>query len=413
MSGEGTLVIVHAITRFIRGGADENTLITCNGQAARGHRVHLVVGEETHDDMLARLDERVGVHRLGTLVRSIHPLNDMRALAALWSLFRALKPDIVHTHESKAGIIGRLAAWLASVPAIVHGVHILAFVGMRGPKRHLYLTLERLVAPMTDIFVDVSDGMRAACLGARVGRADNHHVVASGMDVSLYRDAAAPADWSELVPREAVAPDLRDGRPQFVLAAGALEPRKRIGEFLEVFGRITARCPNAVLLIAGDGMLREKITRRIAALGLDGRALLLGHRDDLERLIALADVCVHTAMREGLPRVVVQYVMAGRPVVATRLPGIERVVADGGNGCLIAAERLDEVEAKIVDLLRKPDLRMSFAAAARAIDVSEWDASLMVERIETLYAETMKEQGALRGSQRRGNAPATLPSAEP
>lgn len=388
------LSIVHIITRFIRGGADENTLLTCNGQAAAGHRVHLIVGAETHPDMLARLDPRVVAYEMPSLRRAISPIADLVSLYLLVRLFRRVRPRIVHTHESKAGIVGRWAAWLARVPVIVHGVHILAFVGNSGFSRHLFLAIERMTARITDAFIDVSEGMRAECLAAGVGREDDHFVVASGMDIAKFREAARPAHWSEILDEDLLVPDAV--APLFVLMTGALEPRKRMLEFLPVFAKVRWNVPAAVLLIAGEGHLMTVLKRRIEELGLQGKVIALGHRDDLEKFIALAEVCIHAAEREGLPRVVVQYVAGGRPVVTTALPGIGRVVGDGVNGFNVALDDVDGIGVRLEQLLLDSDLRTKFHEAALAVDLSKWDSQEMVDHISVIYSLLLERRDKLK-----------------
>ena len=386
------MVIVHVITRFIRGGADENTLLTCNGQAELGHRVHLIVGYESHPDMLARLDPRVELHVMSNLRRAIHPVRDVLALAECFAIFRRVRPDIVHTHESKAGIVGRWAAWMARVPGIVHGVHILAFVGNPGPSAFVFRAIEKATAPVTDMFIDVSEGMRAECLAAGIGRPDNHKVVFSGMEIERFRSAPVPADWREALGGAEVT--LPDGKatPRFLLMAGALEPRKRVVEFLDIFALVARQVQSAVLLICGDGFQMPMLRRRIDELGLRGRAIPLGHRDDLERLIAMSEICIHAAEREGLPRVVVQFVAGGKPVLVTRLPGIDRVVRDGVNGLYFDPSERDGSALVLADLLDDSRRLQSMGNASRDVDVSAWDFRAMVEQMEEVYAELSAAQ---------------------
>lgn len=385
---ERSIRVAHTITRFIRGGADENTLITCNGQVELGHEIHLIVGAETHPDILAELDPRVRLHRMNCLVRQISPIDDLRASKALFGLFRAIRPHIVHTHESKAGILGRWAAWAAGVPVIVHGVHILAFVGNDSVSRHIYRGVEWMTARITNAFVDVSEGMRDACLAAGIGTPQKHYLVPSGMDIDRFRGAARPVCWEDTVDPSLIAPEVYSaGRPQFVLASGALEPRKRIGTLVKSFQQVTAENAQAVLLIAGDGYLRREIARQIDQSGLGGRVLLLGHCTNLEQLIALADICIHVAEREGLPRVVVQYVAVGRPVITTPLPGIESLVRHGVNGYYLPEGDADAAASLILRLLASDELRSAFERASRNIDLTEWTSSAMVERISGVYRQ--------------------------
>jgi glycosyltransferase involved in cell wall biosynthesis len=337
--------------------------------------------------MCARLDRRVVQICLPSLVRSIRPARDARALFELVTRLRDLEPDIVHTHTSKAGIIGRCAAYLAQVDAIVHGVHILPFVNVGRAERAVYLTLERLLDPLTDAFVDVSGEMRDVCLREHVGGPAAHIVVPSGMDITRFRKAPP------ISPAEArCAFGLNDhANVQLVVMVAALEPRKRVVEFLPVFKEVTECCPNARLAILGEGVERLRALDRIEALGLEEHVALLGYRDDVERWIAGADVCVLASEREGLPRVVVQYALAARPCVVTALPGVETVVRDGGNGYVTADDDLHEMAAPITRLLQRPQLRAEFSAFARSLNLADWSDASMIDALERVYRRVLEE----------------------
>ena len=149
--------------------------------AQAGHDVVLLHGDAVHSEIIAKVDPRVElIAGVPGLTRSISPVSDVRALLALTRRFRALNADIVHTHTSKAGILGRFAAWAAGVPAIVHGVHIVPFVNVGVAERFAYLALEKLAALVTSAFINVSAGIRDLCLSAGMGRPDKHYVVHSG-----------------------------------------------------------------------------------------------------------------------------------------------------------------------------------------------------------------------------------------
>jgi glycosyltransferase involved in cell wall biosynthesis len=373
--------ICHINTRFLRAGCEENTAITCNGLVARGHQVSLVHGREFQAEMCAQLDPAVERHQIPDLVHEISPALDLTALIATCRLLRRIRPDVVHTHTSKAGIIGRFAARMTGIRHVVHSVHILPFVNVSPAQRLLYLHLERLAARGTTAFIDISDTMRDLCVAARVGDADCHHVVLSGMDTRKFRAIGRPADWRSVIdPQQVGVAD-----PKFLLLAGIFEPRKRQRDFLPIFRRIADADPRAVLLFAGEGKDRGVIETEIGRLGLEGRVLCLGFRSDLERLIALADICVQTSMREGLPRTVIQYALGGRAVVATHTPGVDRIVAQGQTGFLVPLDDLDAMETPILKLLSDADLRQRMEDAARGLDLSGWDADHMVDRINSIY----------------------------
>ena len=380
--------IVHVITRLIGGGADENTLLTCNHQAAAGYRVVLIIGRESDPGMRARLHPKVDVATVASLVRSVAPMRDVWALFRLALILRRIDPDVVHTHTSKAGILGRLAARASTRARVVHTVHILPFLSVGRVATWSYTSLERLAARWTDLFIDVSAGMRDASLRAGVGDTENHVVIESGMDIARYQSATPPEDWRDLIDPGAVA--TRD-QPRFVLVAGALEERKRVAELLAAFAQVSRQVPDAVLLVAGDGPERETLAAAVTRLKLEGRVVLLGFREDLDRLIGLAEVCVHAAHREGLPRVVVQYAAAGRPVVACALPGLEAVVESGRSGFLVPADDVAALAEPVSRLLRDHALREAMGRVAGQRDYSGWSVESMVSRIDRAYARVCGE----------------------
>jgi glycosyltransferase involved in cell wall biosynthesis len=344
--------------------------------------VHLIYGRDYHPEMRARVHPRVRVEQLPALVREISPAQDWRCLLDLRRRMCELAPDVVHTHESKAGVLGRVAARLAGAKCVVHTVHILAHLNAGVMKGPVFWAADWVGAALTDAFIDVSEGMREESLRAALGRADQHVIIESGMDIAAFRTARPPADRSLLAGIE-----VQD--PKYLLVAGALEPRKRVAEFLETFAKLRATAPQACLLVAGEGPEQSAIKDRIAALGLSGSVAMLGHRPDLANWIALADVCVHASSREGLPRVVVQYVAAGKPVVVAQLPGIGRVVGHGANGFVTDADDLDAMVAPLASLVNDPMMRARMAAASAASDLSAWSTQSMVSRIENVYSRAL------------------------
>lgn len=377
--------IVHIITRFIRGGADENTLLSCNAQAEAGHEVHLVYGSEFHRDILEKLHPNVKRHYLASLVRPLRPVADLRATWALYRLCRSLRPDIVHTHTSKAGFSGRVAAWAARVPVVIHGVHILPFLNVGAVERLVYLVAEKLLVPVTDAFVDVSEGMKQECIRHGIGGEAKHLVVASGMDTDKFR-RAAPVSGEEFADlRPPLLSSWDEG--EVILMAAAFEERKRQLAFLDAFVKIAAARPRAVLLFAGDGPMRGEIEARIGALGLRDRVSIIGFREDVERWMKRADLCVLSSEREGLPRVVVQYALAGRPIVATHLPGIEAIVRPGVTGFL--TDRVEDMVQPVVEILSDAALARQLQEGIGTLDLAPWDSRTMGAQLESLYRTLM------------------------
>ncbi len=376
--------IIHVITRMIRGGADENTLLSCNAQAEAGHEVHLIYGDEVSQAMLERLHPAVIALQVPIMVRRLSPYHDTAALWALWGYYRKVRPDIVHTHTSKAGIIGRAAAVAAGVPGIVHGVHILPFLNVGKVQKLVYLAAEKAVAPFTHAFVNVSEGMQVEGLRYGVGRPDRHSVVPSGMDIQVFAEAEPVTDV-EL--SDAGVPAV-DGE-RFVVMVAALERRKKIWEFLELFRDVLAAEPNTRFLVLGEGNDRDRIHSRAKELGVEDRVHLLGFRADVHRWIKRADVCVLASEREGLPRSVIQYALAARPIVSTNLPGIETVVRHGETGFLVPVDDLNQMVHPIVTLLRDSVLSLRFSNNAANADLRPWGLERMVASLSTIYGAVL------------------------
>jgi glycosyltransferase involved in cell wall biosynthesis len=372
--------IAHVLTRLLRAGSEENTLACCLAQARHGHEVMLIHGSEYDPSLRASVAEALQVVTLEALINPISPARDMSAFSQLTRLLRDWRPDIVHTHQSKAGIIGRLAAGQANIPGIVHGVHILPFVHVGKAQKLTFLAAERLAARFTRAFIDVSQAMRDICIANRLGGPDQHHVVHSGFDLARFANAQWPQEPHLLLGTAAGEP-----KPPVVLMLAALEPRKRHVEFVEAFGRVVDRIPNVRLLVAGEGPARPAVASAIERSPFAKNIRMIGYHSEPEQLISLADVCVLTSMREGLPRVVMQYLAGGRPCVVSHLAGVEEVVTHGVNGLVTPADDVGAAAASVADLLENDPYRARLADGARRTDLSSWGLDAMCERVEAIY----------------------------
>ena len=380
------MLIAHVITRLLRAGSEENTIATCLAQASSGHDVVLIHGNDWDRSHATDCGSVIRLIELKELVHEVNPRKDLAATRKMRALFRAMRPAVVHTHQSKAGIVGRVAARLAGVPFIVHGVHTLPFVNVSRAKKTMYLAAERAVAPFTDAFINVSNGTRRLCLDHSVGRPSQHFVAHSGMNTSSFRGAAWPKDWRNLV---GIAGS--DPKPPIVLMLAALEPRKRHAGFIEAFNRVLERAPSTRLLIAGEGPARDAVEAAIERSGSGSNVRLLGFSHEPERLIALSDLTVLTSTREGLPRVIVQSLAGGRPAITTDLPGIEELVKTDVNGIVTPSDNLDATADAVAELLSDPLRLARLQAGAAATDVSSWTLDSMCVAVSDIYARIMRD----------------------
>ncbi len=373
--------VVHVITRLELGGAQLNTLHTVARLDRARFAPQLVCGPGGMLDDEARALTDVPLHFVPSLVRPVHPFKDRAAAAAIADLLAAQArrgPVIVHTHSSKAGVIGRWASKAAGAGPVVHSIHGFGFDALGGSlSRRAALFMERRLAARTDAFISVSrfhveEGRRLGLLGDRPA-----HVIRSGIDLADFgRADALRADTRAALgygPEEPV-----------VGMVGNFKPQKNPLEFVEIAARVAAARPATRFFFAGDGELRAEVEARASALGLSDTLTLLGWRRDVPALLGALDVSVLTSRWEGLPRVAPQAMAAGRPIVATAIDGTPEAVVDGRNGFLYPPGDVALATDRIVQLLDDRDLRRRFAAAGRAA-VTEWDQDEMVRRQEALY----------------------------
>ena len=376
--------IAHIVTRLLRAGSEENTLATCQWQIGAGHRVTLIHGA-THDpyweDNLPAGIERVAVPQM---VHRVHPFRDILTVRRLRALLRDIAPDVIHTHQSKAGVLGRIAA--AAVPGamVVHGIHILPFQGVSVPKRALYIAAEKYAAQRTHLFIGVSEMMGRSFVQAGIAGQGQVHCVRSGMDLARFQNATPPTDWQHLLGLSCGQP-----RPKVVLMMAAFEPRKRHIPFLQALAKVAHTLPDFKLLLAGRGPEEARVRAAVHSLNLTGRVVFCGHRPDPEALFALADLSILTSEREGLPRVVVQSIASGCPVLVQDLPGLDELVTHHRNGWIADPLDMDATVGHMRALLTNDPQLAALQRGARATDLNDWALETLGARTTALYGLPM------------------------
>jgi glycosyltransferase involved in cell wall biosynthesis len=381
-----TLRIVHIITRLIVGGAQENTLLSCEGQHDRGHGVTLITGppigpEGSLLDRAQKHGYRVEV--LDAMRRAILPGKDYLTYRTLVRRLRELKPEVVHTHSSKAGIIGRWAASRAGVPVILHTIHGLAFTASTSPwVNRSYKLLERVTAPKTTKIVCVADAMRDQSLAAGIGKPQQYVTVYSGMETAPFLDPP--------VPREAVRTQLGLAPEHVAIGTIArLFHLKGHDDLLDLAPRLCARWPNLRFLWVGDGLLRESFERRMREMNLRDRFILTGlvPPSRIPELTGAMDILVHPSRREGLARALPQGSLAGKPVITYDIDGNREALIEGQTG--FALTPFDTVcLASAIDLLMgNATLREQMGAAGRTFALGRFGAEVMVNALDRVYEE--------------------------
>lgn len=381
------MVIMHILTRLLKAGSEENTLISCQAQVSAGHKVIIVHGAE-YDLSMRKRAEHLGVQVLSveTMVHQISPYFDLKAVLDIKAVISRIRPDVVHTHQSKAGILGRIAAALSNTQIIVHGVHILNFENVGAARKCIYVTLERICANFTNSFICVSPFLRDASLREKIGSSDKYFVAYSAMDIESFRTANEPADWRNILK---VAE--KKEKPLTIVMLAAFEPRKRHLELISCLPVIFENIPEWRILFAGEGELLQKAIDLVDSLSLADKVFFAGYREDPQSIIALADVCLLTSMREGLPRVAVQYVAAGKPTVANHLPGIEDILVNGINAIVVEPDDVRAAAAAAAQLLARREKREELAAGAKRTCLDAWDPEKMAMAISQAYEYSGKK----------------------
>ena len=378
--------IVHIITRLIVGGAQENTLLSCEGQHQLGHDVTLITGPPfgPEGSLLERAKNfgyRVIV--LDSMRRAILPGKDYFTYRALVKTLRELKPDVVHTHSSKAGIIGRWAAAKAGVPAIIHTIHGLAFTASTSPiVNGFYKFMERITAPKTTRIVCVANAMAEQSLAANIGHREQYVTVYSGMETRQFVDPP--------VARELVRASLML-EPQHVVVGtiARLFHLKGHDDLLDLAPRLCQKWPNLRFLWIGDGLLREQFERRMKEMNLRNRFILTGlvPPSRIPELTGAMDILVHPSRREGLARALPQGSLAGKPVVTYDIDGNREALIEGETGWALPPFDREKLGEKLEVLLGDEGLRTRMGQAGREFALSRFDTKVMVEGLEAVYRE--------------------------
>jgi glycosyltransferase involved in cell wall biosynthesis len=376
--------IIHIITRLIIGGAQENTLLSCEGQHDRGHDVTLMTGpalgpEGSLLDRALAYGYRVEV--VDEMRRAIGPTRDFRTYRRLVKRLREIKPDVVHTHSSKAGIIGRWAAHRAGVPMIVHTIHGLAFTAStRASVNWGYKLLEACAAPKTTRIVCVAEEMARQSLAAGIGRPEQYVTVYSGMQTQPFVESGKTRN--QVRQRVGIRPD-----DIVVGTIARLFHLKGHDDLLAVAPSLCAKHPKLKFLWVGDGILREQFERRMDAMSIRDRFLMTGmvKPDEVPQYVGAMDILVHPSRREGLARALPQGQLAGLPVIAYDVDGNREGLIDQVTGILVPAFDQAKLVAAMERLIEGEELRKKMGIAGREFALKRFDKAVMIDALERVY----------------------------
>ncbi len=388
--------IVHIITRLILGGAQENTLITCNLLAERGHDVTLITGPAIGPEGALFEQTKTGgydVVVIDNLRRAINPVYDIPAYFELKKLLKQLAPDIVHTHSAKAGILGRYAGWVLKgklpekdnrFPIVLHTIHGLAFHSYQNALLNkFYIAIEKATGNHTDAFLTVADVMTEKAKAAGVGLDKPYTTAYSAIEEDAFLTPPNPAEIADFrrkynIPNEAVV----------IVKVARLFDLKGHEYVIESARRLAAKYDNCVWLFVGDGQLTEQLKSQIRFAGLEHRFKFTGllPPEQIPLAIHASDILVHCSLREGLARVLPQAMLCGKPVVSFDIDGAKEVVNEN-TGFLIEPENIDQLRDACEKLIKNEVLRRQLGENGRNFVTKKFAPATMVDTIEKVYNE--------------------------
>ncbi|MFQ5685362.1 MAG: glycosyltransferase family 4 protein [Candidatus Scalindua sp.] len=388
--------VVHIITRLDKGGSAETTLLTVSALNREKYEVFLVHGLSLESNMSIMEKEAVGLDislaeakgvrlfTLPSLVRRLSFKNDLPAFISIYRLIKRISPHIVHTHTSKAGALGRLAAYLAGAPIIIHSPHGHVFHSYYGPvMTRIFVFAEKISSFMTNKIVALTKREKEEHLEVGIASPEKFAIIHSGvmLDELVNKSIDAKTKKNEL----GIPPGYN-----VVGTIGRLVPIKGYKYLISAAKKIIEEIDKTVFVIVGDGYLKSELEKHAEALGVRKNIIFTGWRSDASEILCLFDIFVLPSLNEGMGRVLIEAMALGKPVVASSVGGILDLVRNGENGILVPPRDSDALGEAILQLIRNKDMAGELGKNGKAKIYPEFDASVMVRQVDDLYDSLLR-----------------------
>jgi len=370
------------ITKLELGGAQEIVIYITENLSRDRYSPILISGCGGILDGEVKNNPKIKPFFIPELIREVNPIKDAITLMKIWRFLKSERVDLVHTHSSKAGILGRWAAHFAGVPHIFHTYHGFGFNEyQKWWIRKAFIWLERVTARITDRLIVVSSENVKKGMANRIGKEGQYEVIHCATNIKAFSEIKIDFDQKK---REFGI----DPESPVVAMIACFKPQKAPQDFIFLAHRVSQVLPSTRFLLVGDGELRSKVEELIGRFKLKGKVILTGWRRDVPEIMQIIDVLVLTSLWEGLPIVFAEAMASGKPVVATAVDGAKEAIIEGVNGFLVEPHNIEKFAERIIRLIKDRNLAQKMGSEGRKMVYPTFDFAHMLKRIEALYEKS-------------------------
>lgn len=326
--------------------------------------------------------EGISVYAISTS-RKINPFLIVKGFFQIYRLIQKKRFDIVHSHTSVGGLIGRVAGKLAGVPVVIWSIHGFAsHEGQNRFKKYIFLLIERLMDKFTDHYVAVSEALKKEGIQNRISTPDKITVIHNGIELRNFNK-----DFNVSQKKKELGIDMS---PTIIGTVTRLEPQKAVHDFIVAVSYVKETYPDVKVVIIGDGPLRRKIEELINDLKLNDNIILLGWRNDVPEILAVLDIFCQSSLWEGCPMSLLETMAIGKPIIATNVGGVKEIVEDDNTGILVPSGDPKAMADAIIKLTNNKEKTMKMGMNGRRRVESFFNMDLMLVKYERLYQDLLK-----------------------
>lgn len=392
-NSEGSIRILHLLTHLEKGGAERNTFCAMEALREQGYDVYLGFGESFEESEKRKaLDRGITTKKFPGLRNKFHFLNEFRVVKSIYRYLVSERIDVIHTHQTKASILGRIAAWMAGTPLVIYGIHGSTVSAHAQPLKALLYLLEYVTKFTTNHFVSVGQELREEFVNHNFCSYDNSTVIHSPIDLDKFYQAAERKKSlkEKYCRRFDVDPDRT-----IIGTVGRLNSSKGYEHIVELASRIVQEYDDAKFLFVGSGdeNYEEKLRKLVRRKNLTQDVVFSGYQENVAEVMGIFDVFLFASLREGLPQVLVQAAACAVPIVTFEVNGAKEIVEDGESGYIVSKRDTEELSRKLSELIENPVKAKRMGLKGQSLVKGRWSPEKMKRETVELYDELIDQYG--------------------